>query len=260
MNPVNSTQLELVAQLTQLNKQLELFIKGDADTTIATNGGLIKSIAGISRDLNQFRYVQKVIDHRLYSDMISADNDIENGMLVRIWGDNTNGIYRKNGSLDYSKVSYSDLYDLRDFLPNPWNYVHITKTDVEFDQDLALFTYRLPASADKVIGDMFEGTFRVTSSVAGNRGSYAVKFIIHLATNPSGQAIGSVSLVDMNTIDMDTGFATTFLPQITIDSVSNVLNHTFTVNISVPMKNEAVVPCALDMKLYHIDASKYKLL
>lgn len=111
---INSTQSELVAQLTQLNAKLELFINGDADTTIATtNGGVIKSIAGIARDLERLRYVQKVVDHRLQSDML-ADTDIDDGMLVRVWGDTTqiNGLYQKMGELGFVKISYRDLYDL----------------------------------------------------------------------------------------------------------------------------------------------------
>lgn len=260
MNPVNTTQLELVAQLSQLNKQLESFVKGDADTTIATNGGLIKSIAGISRDLNQFRFVQKVIDHRLYSDMISDDTNIENGMLVRVWGNNgSNGIYRKNATLDYSKVSYSDLYDLRDFLPNPWNYAHITKDETEFDQDLDIMTYTMSAPAVGVLSERFEGSMLVSSSAAGNRGSYSVKFAVHLTVTPTG-AVSDVSLIDVSAIDIDTGFSTVSLPQITIETNSTVMYHAFTLNISVPVKSNVIMPSKMDMKLYHIDASKYKLL
>jgi hypothetical protein len=113
MNATNDTQLTLVEQLTNLNEQLNLFINGDADTIVVTDSGPIKSIAGIVRDLTKFRYVQKVIDHRLYSDMVADDLNLEDGLLIRVWGDTeANGLYKKLGALDYAKVSYTDLYDL----------------------------------------------------------------------------------------------------------------------------------------------------
>lgn len=114
MTTANDTQLTLVDQLSALCTQLDLFINGDADTIVNTNAGQVKSISGIARDLSRFHYVQKVIDHRLHSDMLADDANIEVGLLIRVWGDvdGVNGLYKKLGDLDYAKVSYATIYDL----------------------------------------------------------------------------------------------------------------------------------------------------
>jgi hypothetical protein len=81
---------------------------------------VIKSIAGIVADLNKFRFVQKIVDQRLYSDMIAADATIDVGLIVRVWGDTptVNGLYLKQTAAVgatpavYVKISYTSLYDL----------------------------------------------------------------------------------------------------------------------------------------------------
>ena len=101
----------LIDQFTALNAKLNSFINGGASTTIVTDAGTIKSLAGVIADLNKFRYVQKIIDHRLYIDMIADDLNIEVGLLVRVWGDTIliDGIYEKVSAGVYNKINYSDL-------------------------------------------------------------------------------------------------------------------------------------------------------
>jgi hypothetical protein len=114
MTPSNleTKHSELVDQLEALNIKLDQFINGDASVTINTDGGTIKSLAGIVQDLYTVRALQKIVDHRLLTEA-QADATITDGMLVRVWGDTAeiNGIYKAvTGSL--TKISYADLYDL----------------------------------------------------------------------------------------------------------------------------------------------------
>ena len=104
----------LIDQFIALNAQLNSFINGDIHTTIVTNAGTIKSLSGIIADLNKFRFVQRIIDHRLHIDMITDDLNINIGLLIRVYGDTPiiNGIYIKTATGVYSKISYSDLYGL----------------------------------------------------------------------------------------------------------------------------------------------------
>lgn len=111
----------LITQLTALNAQLDKFVNGLAtDTITTTDGRVLKSLSGIIADLNKFRYVQKIVDQRLYSDMIAADATLDVGLIVRVWGDTptVNGLYLKQtaavGSTPgtYAKITYSTLYDL----------------------------------------------------------------------------------------------------------------------------------------------------
>ena len=111
----------LITQLTALNTQLNTFVNGQVtDTITTTDGRVIKSLAGLVADLNKFRYVQKIVDQRLYTDMIAADATLDVGLIVRVWGDTptVNGLYLKqtaavgNTPGTYAKISYTSLYDL----------------------------------------------------------------------------------------------------------------------------------------------------
>lgn len=112
-NILETKHSQLVDQLQALNTKLDSFINGDVNTTInTTNGGTIKSLAGIVNDLYKVRALQKIVDHRLLSDAI-ADSTLPKGILVRVWGDTSKivGIYR-NTDMGLVKISYVDLYDL----------------------------------------------------------------------------------------------------------------------------------------------------
>lgn len=102
---------QLVDQLQALNDKFDQFINGDATVTISTGSGTIKSLAGIIQDITTIQYIQKMKDHRLYSQMI-ADASILEGMLIRLWGDgDLNGIYiYQDGA--FNKINYQTLYGL----------------------------------------------------------------------------------------------------------------------------------------------------
>ena len=108
----------LIDELTNLTGKLNTFIHGDAATTISTNSGVIKSLAGLVADLKKYRYTQKVIDHRTYANMMGDRFNIEDGLLIRVWGDTPelNGLYMKESEYDVVKLSYQDLLDI---LPIP---------------------------------------------------------------------------------------------------------------------------------------------
>lgn len=115
-NPTLDQQYStLITALSNLNSQLNTFINGLAtDTVTLSDGRVIKSLSGIIADLNKFRYVQKIVDQRLYSDMIAADATLDVGLIVRVWGDTStvNGLYLKQATGTYTKITYTSLYDL----------------------------------------------------------------------------------------------------------------------------------------------------
>jgi hypothetical protein len=104
----------LIDQFSALTTKMNAFINGDKNTTIVTDAGTIKSLSGVIADLNKFRFVQKIIDHNLYADMIADDINIDVGMLIRIFGDTSliNGIYLKSATGVYGKINYANLYGL----------------------------------------------------------------------------------------------------------------------------------------------------
>ncbi len=115
-NPTLDQQYSsLIDALTALNMKFHTFLNGTATDTITLDDGrILKSLSGIIADLNKFRYVQKIVDQRLYSDMVAADATLEVGLIVRVWGDTStvNGLYLKQGTGVYTKISYTSLYDL----------------------------------------------------------------------------------------------------------------------------------------------------
>jgi hypothetical protein len=91
------------------------FLNGtENETILLSDERVIKSLSGVIAELKSFRYVQKVIEHRLHSDMVAANSVIDVGLLIRVWGDaaGVNGLYKKTADAVFTKVSYQDLVDL----------------------------------------------------------------------------------------------------------------------------------------------------
>lgn len=173
---------DLVDQLGIQNATFKAFLQGMPDDTVRLDDGrTIKTLTGVIRDLNRFQYVQRVIDHRLYSDMV-ADSTIDVGLLIRVWGDtiNINGLYQKTDVSTFNKISYQDIYDLRNFLPSPWNYLQVTATSAQIQSGYGLLDFEIPVSATIISDQVINGTYKYTVNSAGNRGTVSgdIKIIV----------------------------------------------------------------------------------
>lgn len=277
---------DLVDELTALNAKFNLFINGDLNDTIATDAGPVKSLASLQRDITSFKYVQKIIDHKAYADMVAENLSIETGMLIRVWGDNDmskNGVYKKVANAAFTKIIYSDIYDLRDYLPNPWNYRNIKKSADQFANDINILTVTLPNMVDKTFDEVIDGDFKGTVDFDGKRGSFYTKFKIHLA-GVSDDTRKLITLSDSSVIALDdltvlaltdgvplvidgitislqnSEFPDYTMPALSVTSVTTINEHVFTISMA-PFKVDGVnIPARLDMNLYRIDSSKYKVL
>ena len=159
----------LISQFTSLNAQLNSFINGTSETTIVTNAGTIKSLSGIVAALNEFHYVQKIIDIQTYAAMISDDLNIENGMLIRVYGDTIllNGIYSKVSTGVYTLVNYSSLYGLS---PSNQNAVILSYPYTLIDQTAAqpLFNNSPTGAVTLPVGTYeFECVFSLSGLASG---------------------------------------------------------------------------------------------
>lgn len=260
INPLDTKYSQLIDQLTKFNEKLDTFINGDEDETVVVNSGTIKSLSGTIKDLNRFRYVQKVINHRLYADMIAADINIEDGMLIRIWGDTIliNGIYKKDSTNVYTKIIYSDLYDLKGFLPNPWNYDHISKLASEFSNKISLFTIKIPASEIDSSSFSFTGDLNATIDDVGLRGVFDLSFKIVLVAGGVSDAKGIIKSLDATKVAVDTNFSTLTVPVLTYDVVSTSLEHKYTFYIDTFFDGINRVPARLEFKVNSVDPSIFK--
>jgi hypothetical protein len=268
---------DLIAELAILNNKLSLFLNGSDTQTITTGSGTVKSLSGIAKDLKSFKYVQRVIDHRLYSDMISSDSvNIDMGMLVRVWGDTDiiNGMYRKDNQTVYTKIIYSDVYDLKEYMPNPWNYRSISKTAAEFIRDLDILTLSMPNMVGKTFDEVIQGSIKSTTSDIGVRGSYAAEFKIHIATdnnqamslvkiaNPTAIALDDITIIatDGGLLSTSSLFSIYNVPAIYVNVVSTITEHVFTVSVRATANAGVAIPAQLELNLYRIDPSKYTII
>lgn len=252
----------LIDELAILNGKFDKFMNGDEYATIPFEGGNnIKSLSGIAKDLRSFKYVQKVINHRLYQDMV--EDTIEEGMLIRVWGDaeNINGLYKKT-FIGFDKSTYSDLYDLRDFLPNPWNYSNVTKNQSEFDQDLDLCSFTVPNSAFETNTRRLSGTAVYTMDGVGSRGSISFDFtIVALTGDGSPNSKFTILLSNLVLLAIDSGFSAVDVPVLGVRMTPGALDTKYTVT-TTPFKaksDQTPIPARLSVNFYHIDKS-YKVI
>ena len=270
-----------IDNIAALNDKFDLFINGNDDDYIVNEKGVvIKSLAGIQKELKSFKYVQKIIDFDTYANMLIADSLIEIGILCRVWGDSNitlNGIYRKSGNAAYVKISYADIYDLGNMLPNPWNYISISKSPIEFNRDIKLFKTSLPNMIGKTFMRVIEGDLTALTETQNYRGTYSTKFKIHLAVGGSiAKSIVSIHdrvvvgidsdiVLDLNdgtqlSIDSDTvllldgSFSQYTLPIITVTKVTTSLSHDFTISISSFKSGNYIIPGQLDMTIKSLDS------
>lgn len=253
---------ELIDSFSTLNDKLNKFINGSPSETVSIEGGSnIKTISGLASDLKSFKYVQRVINHRLYSDMLA--DTIEDGMLIRVWGnDSLNGLYKKDG-VSYQKVSYSDLYDLRDYLPNPWNYSQVKKNSTEFNAGLDILSYKV------INSNLYQTNPRVVKGSAlysidspTIRGSFSFDFTINTVTGSGGnESKFLITLSNQVKLAVDDDFNDLVMPEIGLSSISDSTYTTYTVSSSAfkTPNGQADIPGTLEINFYHVDDS-YKII
>lgn len=256
---------QIIDQLSKLNDKYKLFINGTPSQTIPVEGGPnIKSLSGIAADLKQFKYVQRVINHRLYADMVA--DTIENGMLIRVWGDTSvvNGLYLKDSlaTSKYTKVSYSDLYDLRDFLPNPWNYSNVNKDQSEFNKDLDLCSFTVPNSAFETNTRRIDGTAVYTMDGVGRRGSISFDFTVVTLTGDGTNSKFNIILSNLVLLAIDNGFSANIdVPVLDVRTTAGVSDTTYTIT-TTPFKlrsDKSALPARLSVNFYRVDQT-YKII
>jgi hypothetical protein len=227
----------LVEELAQQNATFKTFLNGAEDDTVYLDSNrTVKTLLGTIKDLKRFQYVQKVIDHRLYNDMIAADATIAIGLLVRVWGDVPAkvGLYRKDSAGVYTKVSYQDLYDLRDVLPDPWNYLQIKADETQTDETVALVQFQLPVAAATASSQVLRGTYQYNIQVDGYKGTIAGDVMIVVSASTQSKVSVKIQVSNRLVGDVDDGLSTVVLEKVVINRISSPDVHTFSVSFVPP--------------------------
>lgn len=233
----------LVDELELLNDKFNKFIHGNSDELVHTDSGNIKTLSGTLKDLKSFKYIQRVINHRLYSDMVQDNLNIEIGMLIRIWGDSINGLYKKDSNTVFTKVSYSDLYDLRDFLPDPWNYINIKKDESSFNTDVTLITSKINNSFVDIESKRLHGNVVFDINSPNQRGSYSFDFVVHISTGGLTEPVANIIKYNVSTIAIDAGFNTLTKPNLVLQYLYSTDTTYYTYKIvAESFKNDLGLP------------------
>lgn len=248
---------DLVDQLGNQNALFGAFLNGGPDDVVNLSGGRsVKSLSGVIADLNRFKYVQKIVDQRLYSDMIAADATIENGILTRVWGDTTqvNGLYLKVSTGTYSKISYQTVYDLKDFLPDPWNYLQIQYDPTVTSLGAGLVQFALPSSVTQVNDIALKGSYKYTIDTTNYRGTIHGELTILIsALDPTHVSATIQNHRLVGAIDPGLSSLVT-LENIRVQRMSDANTHNFIVTF-IPPVDPSANPIAgfLDFRLNGVD-------
>lgn len=252
---------QLINDFERLNSKLDKFINGTKEEMVQLDSGMVKTIAGIESAMQRFKYVQMIIDYKLYDDMVAADLQIEDGMLIRVYGDTDplkNGIYRKDTTLVYTKINYSEIYDLRDMLPNPWNYAHTTLTPTQFDSAaFQMLSFISPYSMVNVDDYVIEGSVRIKCDQAGYRGSYNYDFKVHILSG-NQTVTNNIVVTNESTLTIDTDFNTLLKPDIYVNVVNQGINDSIRLMLN-PLRDaqQNTIPSYATITYKGIDTSFY---
>lgn len=220
---------QLLQQLQDLNNKINLFVNGNDSTLIPVASGTIKSLAGIQKAALTNRFVQTIIDMKTRQDILNNISFYNVGNLFRVWGETDptfNGIYKIDTPSTILKISYADAYDLKEYLPNPWNYDTIKFDETVSNQPFLIAKITQPVQTIKVSLDEFivdysyvvdtNAKYAAYHSVVGvpvkvsardtteyfsdvnNSGSYSVSHFYSTLTYPKTPIITVVHSINVN--------------------------------------------------------------
>lgn len=185
---------ELTTQLQALVQKVNAFVNGPADAVVPTASGPLKTLAGLSKAMNQIDYIAKVRDFSNLTDLYAEANDLEDGTVARVLLDPVlanRGYYQKD-ALELNKISYSDLFDLHDRFPDPHNRLLIEVGPEQTIGPVPLFKTSIPPSAAFIAGMSTSGRLEYTSElvdplgVTDDRFFYSTSFALALAGVEAG--------------------------------------------------------------------------
>lgn len=251
----------LVTALSDLNAQYNSFLNGDEDDTITLNNGkVIKTLSGVIDDLKRFKYVQKVVDQKLYSDMIAADSTLEDGLLVRVWGDTglVNGLYRKQSAGQYTKISYKDIYDLGGVLPDPWNFIQVKANETETAENVPLIQFALPVSQTTIYDQVIKGTYKYTTQGANYQGTITADVTILITVGAQSNVVCQIQTGTRLIGSIGANHSQMSAEKIQVNRVSNLDSHTFNISFVPPSDLSNPIPGALDIRFLGVDPTVVK--
>ena len=234
-----ATEYEL--RLIDIVLKLEKLMNGADNETVQTTNGQVPTIAGIIKQAKQFKHVLPVIDYKLYSDLQSdaLANLLIPGQLYRVWGDTSpihNGFFRVD-EVDATltiKTDYSDIYDLRQNLPNPWNYIDTT---IYGSQILTskVCSWTISKTSVDSFAQSLEGTIHMTDTTPAQEKLTQTTFKLMFAYNETflNRVKQSYNIVFSNTLQIGATVGTTPTIKIWVTIEDSVIADLATISLNI---------------------------
>lgn len=242
------TYQTLLQEMQDMNAIISKFINGSADTSIAVSSGTIKTLAGIQKAALTPSYIQTIVDIENRAYVLNHMSYYTNGQLFRIWGETDplfNGIYKKDTDTTIVKVSYADLYDLKEYFPDPWDYSQISFDEsTSIANQFLIATVTQPVQAVKFNLDAFTLDYTYIVDSNSQYASYHVVDNITVRLSARAQSEHFESINNSGT-GVTTNFYSTLVysqtPQITVEHTSDVTNHIFNIYFVPPRDASNVI-------------------
>lgn len=189
-----ATQAELEQKVQDLVGLLDQFVNGQKGQTVAISGGrTVGTLATIDDKAYKTKYVQKIIDYKLLSEaqLDATANILDEGNVVRVFGETDivkNRLYQVQEDETLLPIDYTDVYNLREPLPYPYNAKIVRQNLAEMSvADNRLLTITVEPSSNKTYNLFLTGKLKVVSHKAGSEGMSGADF--RLLVSLKGQVI-----------------------------------------------------------------------
>lgn len=250
------TIAESTQKLADLVAKVNAFVNGPASQVIQTDNGQLKTLAGAIKALESIEYVQKIHEFNSVSQLMSAS--VELGELGRVNLDIdplNNGIYQKQQA-GWIKVSYEDLYDLQDKLPNPWNNVVKTFDEVAIAGPIKVAAGFIPVSNASTASSVFRARLEYNLDQGGVTFAYHSDMFVSVYGKASGVFGSQVNVLGANTFSPGS-YAPGTLPTLRVVHSNVNSDHMFEVFLDPAKDGSTVRPGNGRLLLENIDLNVF---
>lgn len=241
---MTDTISESTIKLANLVAKVDAFVNGGVETVVNTTSGPLKSLAATVAEIETIQYVAQCRDYNTLSDLLAGQGDILVGQVARVNIDPTtenNGFYQMQELNGLVKIQYSDLYDLNDLLPNPFNDLDIKFDETQTAVELPLVQARIPVSANFIQGSTFSARVEYTSDVDGDAFYFTQAYDVRVAARASGEYDKSSNTVGTSSLQLADRNPTQ-LPLLRVDHGVEGSVHIFTVVLVAPVQGTTKLP------------------
>lgn len=249
-----TTYEQLVTEFAKLNASIRKFVNGTKEEIVQTDSGPIKTLSGLVDSVSKIRYTQKLVEYPTMTSALLAIDSIESTDVVKV---DALGLYQKDAEGQLQPISYSDIYDLKDVLPDPWNYNQVLLQEDKTNVPVKICSFNLPTSNVQVQDICLEGSLKYNNSIEGFRGVYYTDFRLSVVTGNQDEKICKFECDNAITTSFDNNI---FFLSPRLDAVfnSDALTHQIEIWFYPPTSATGNVAGKLDLRFNGVNTKQVK--